>query len=724
MKALLLPKQKFNPRKAAVFGVASAIVGIIILIAVFADTGFSPTGGRPFAANSAFNTTVPGGPALDPNSAAMVANLTYNTHPGIAYLYNNGKPIFYADSSTPTYTVKCTEAWGTCPFSGLAVPIPANAKPDTDSDGHMFVVNIATHTEYDFWQYKFNGGSPTTSWGGTADINGNGQSSRGTAYASGTAGLAGLVRLSDIRSGVINHALVFSTSDCAAPSSNFRYPAIHSDGKYTGTGAIPEGSRVQLDPSINVDGIANITAGEKMVAKALQQYGAYAVDCAGSTGPGGMGYYFEDPREEGVADPYPGVGFAWDYFGMDHIPWKSLKVLNASVTQPPSSNPVPPSVSMTSPANGATVAGVVTVSANASDSVGISNVQFKLDGANLGNPITTSPYTYSWNTSSTSNGTHTLTATATDTAGLSSTTSNDTITVSNADIVPPSAPTGLTAAAATSARINLAWKASTDNTGITAYKIYRNGSTTPLATVSGSTLSYADVQVSAGTTYSYQVSAVDAAGNESAKSATASASTPSASDTTPPSVPTGLSSSSITTSSAVLNWNASTDTGGSGLAGYHLYRNGALIASPSGTSYTDSGLAAGTSYTYSVSAYDNAANGSVASTPLTVTTSSSTSDTLAPSAPSSLRTTSISRSSISVTWSPSTDNVGVAGYRIWRGDGNYNNWVNIGTVSGSTLTFTNNNLRRGTTYTYGIRAYDAAGNISGGSNTIRVSTSH
>jgi len=723
MKSLLLPKQRFNPRKAVLFGALSAVIGIIVLIAVFADTGFSPTGGRPFAANSAFNTTIPNSPALDPNSAAMVANITYNTHPGIAYLYNNGKPIFYADSSTPTYTVKCTMSWGTCPFSGVAVPIPANAKPDTDSDGHMFVINIATHTEYDFWQYKFNSGSPTTSWGGIADINGNGQSSRGTAYASGTAGSAGLVRIADINSGVINHALVFSTSDCAAPASVFRYPATHSDGKYTGTGAIPEGARVQLDPSINVDSLSNITAGEKMVAKALQQYGAYAVDCAGSTGPGGMGYYFEDPREEGVANPYPGVGFGWDYFGMDHIPWKSLKVLNASVTQPPSSNPTPPSVTMTSPANGATVSGIVSVTANASDSVGISNVQFKLDGNNLGNPVTASPYAYSWNTSSVGNGTHILTATATDTAGLSSTTSNDTVTVSNADATAPSTPSGLTGSAPTSAQVNLSWKASTDNVGVTAYRVYRNGNTTALATVTGSTTTYTDAQVSAGTAYSYQVSALDAAGNESSKSGSISVTTPTATDTTPPSAPTGLKTTSVTTTSVALAWNASTDTGGSGLAGYHLYRNGVLIASPSGTTYTDSGLTAGTSYTYSVSAYDHAANGSFASTPLTVTTSSSSADTIAPSPPTSLRATSISRYSVSVAWGSSTDNVGVTGYRIWRGDGNYSNWVNVGTVSGSTLNFTNSNLRRGTTYTYGIRAYDAAGNISGGSNTIRVTTS-
>src|SRR5207245_4668320 len=70
----------------------------------------------------------------------------------------------------------------------------------------------------------------------------------------------------------------------------------------------------------------------------------------------------------------------------------------------------PPTVSMTVPAAGVTVAGTVTVSANASDNVGVAGVQFKLDGANLGAEVTTAPYTLSWNTATASNGLHTLTA--------------------------------------------------------------------------------------------------------------------------------------------------------------------------------------------------------------------------------------------------------------------------------------------------------------------------
>src|SRR3989475_5467196 len=77
----------------------------------------------------------------------------------------------------------------------------------------------------------------------------------------------------------------------------------------------------------------------------------------------------------------------------------------------------PPTVSMTAPAAGVTVAGTVTVSANASDNVGVAGVQFKLDGANLGAEVTTAPYTLSWNTATASNGAHTLTAVTRDAAG-------------------------------------------------------------------------------------------------------------------------------------------------------------------------------------------------------------------------------------------------------------------------------------------------------------------
>jgi chitodextrinase len=84
--------------------------------------------------------------------------------------------------------------------------------------------------------------------------------------------------------------------------------------------------------------------------------------------------------------------------------------------------------------------------------------------------------------------------------------------------------------------------------------------------------------------------------------------------TIPPTTPTGLTPIITTPTSIFHSWNPSTDTGGRGLAGYRLYRNGALIASLPGTTYSDSGLAPKTAYTYSVSAYDQAGSGSAVST--------------------------------------------------------------------------------------------------------------
>jgi hypothetical protein len=90
-----------------------------------------------------------------------------------------------------------------------------------------------------------------------------------------------------------------------------------------------------------------------------------------------------------------------------------------------------PTVSVTQPVSGATVAGTITVSANAFDDVGVAGVRFTLDGAPLNAEVTQAPYAISWNTGSAANGTHTLTATARDVAGNSTTSTAVTITVGN-----------------------------------------------------------------------------------------------------------------------------------------------------------------------------------------------------------------------------------------------------------------------------------------------------
>jgi chitodextrinase len=92
-----------------------------------------------------------------------------------------------------------------------------------------------------------------------------------------------------------------------------------------------------------------------------------------------------------------------------------------------------------------------------------------------------------------------------------------------------------------------------------------------------------------------------------------------AQDTQAPSIPTNLTVTGTTTTSISLSWGASTDAGGSGRAGYRIYRDGSVtpVASVTGRTYTNTGLASGASYTYRVTAYDNAGNESAPAGPVT-----------------------------------------------------------------------------------------------------------
>jgi hypothetical protein len=110
----------------------------------------------------------------------------------------------------------------------------------------------------------------------------------------------------------------------------------------------------------------------------------------------------------------------------------------ALTTPPAPSTPPPdtsaPTIALTAPANGAAVSGTIAVSATASDNVGVTGVQFTLDGGNLGALDTTPPYSISWNTTTAASGSHSLTATARDAAGNVTTSAAVSVTVSNSGV--------------------------------------------------------------------------------------------------------------------------------------------------------------------------------------------------------------------------------------------------------------------------------------------------
>lgn len=189
-------------------------------------------------------------------------------------------------------------------------------------------------------------------------------------------------------------------------------------------------------------------------------------------------------------------------------------------------------------------------------------------------------------------------------------------------------------------------------------------------------------------------------------------------DTTPPSAPANLAVSNVTSSGATLSWGAASDN--VGVTGYKVYNGSTLITttSASATSYNVTGLAANTSYTFTVKAVDAAGNTSAASNPVTFKTAPlPPADTEAPTAPTGLQVNGTpTSSSVSLSWSAATDNVGVTGYHIYKGS------ALAGTVSGSTLSYTVSGLNADTAYTFTVRAVDAAGNESANSNAVTATT--
>jgi uncharacterized repeat protein (TIGR03806 family) len=277
------------------------------------------------------------------------------------------------------------------------------------------------------------------------------------------------------------------------------------------------------------------------------------------------------------------------------------------------------------------------------------------------------------------------------------------------DITPPAPPTNVTAVAQSSSAILVSWTAATDPSGISVYRVFRNGGATPIATVNGATTSYTDTALTPSTAYTYTVRAVDGAPapNESGNSTPASATTLATPDVTPPTTPMNVVATAQSASAIRITWSASTDD--SGIFGYSVFRDGGAtpIAMVTATNYTDNGLTASTLYTYTVRAVDNspAANVSALSTAASATTQATPPpvDTTPPTVPSNVTAVPQSSTSVLVSWAASTDmGAGVAGYHVYRNGGA----TPIATVA--MPGFTDTGLTGGVTYTYSVSAFDAA----------------
>lgn len=190
----------------------------------------------------------------------------------------------------------------------------------------------------------------------------------------------------------------------------------------------------------------------------------------------------------------------------------------------------------------------------------------------------------------------------------------------------------------------------------------------------------------------------------------------SAADSTSPSTPNGLTVPAAMLGSISLSWNASSDN--VGVLGYDLFLNGSRIGTTPGTNYTFTGLSCGTSYTLGVDAYDAAGNTSGRTTVIASTRSCNSQpllDDQPPMTPTGLNVSGTTTTAISLGWNASPDNVGVAGYDLFR------NNTRVGSSAGTSYSFTG--LTCGTSYTLGVDEYDAAGNVSGRASITAATSS-
>lgn len=288
------------------------------------------------------------------------------------------------------------------------------------------------------------------------------------------------------------------------------------------------------------------------------------------------------------------------------------------------------------------------------------------------------------------------------------------------DTTPPSVP-GAPVATVEAGGVSLSWAPSTDAIGVAGYRIHRGTSADFVpsneTTLAGESTgaSFSETNLVPGT-YFYKVVAVDLAGNASAASAGVQVVIP---DVTAPTAPTGVTASSIG-STVSVSWTAATDA--VGVTGYRVYRGntenfaigdaGAVqVGQPTGTAFEDTGVQPGQHY-YRVLAVDAAGNASDVSASAGVSVTAP--DVTAPSVPLNL-SAPVTGDSVALSWTASTDDTGVTGYRVYRGS------TADFAVGGSGVTLIGEptvaeqpdaGLAPGT-YFYRVLAVDAAGNASG-----------
>ncbi len=254
---------------------------------------------RPFSIDSPWNTKIPSNAPVDSQSSRLIGDLSKGDF--LVNINDWSIPVYYINSdSVPRVNVINSRPgiYG----KGFAEPNRIPILPDfiasppvgDFSDNHLCILDTSKMIEWDMWAARKNtDGVWTTGLGAVTDVRSSGvekpwfdQENEFDAHRSRAGGfplIAGLIRPDEIKAGTIDHALVFAyqrgRSEFFVPPASTAQATVEEMNNRVG---IPMGGRIQLDPGINVDTL-NLTPACKIIAKALQEYGAFNGDYAGAT---------------------------------------------------------------------------------------------------------------------------------------------------------------------------------------------------------------------------------------------------------------------------------------------------------------------------------------------------------------------------------------------------------------------------------------------------------
>ncbi|AOU75828.1 PE-PGRS family protein [Streptomyces albus] len=276
----------------------------------------APRASRFFADHDVFNQRHPH-PRLAPDSAQLVQDLLAS---GEVRLYSGGAGalVYRADADTPVHEVtprKHVGRWGPDPFAG--VDFPWDASWQLPGERQWTVVLTPDGRSVECWRTRVEDGRPSCEWGAVADTRGSSVVEKGQATGSGMSRLAGLITRAEWKAGRIDHALSFGT---LRNDGRPVFPAVDSDG--SGRGPWSQGQFIWLDPAYDIEADTSLAPYERVIAKALQEYGAFNVKNSGE---------FGFLSEYGSRPPGSGEG---DHPSLSHI--KFGKYLRAGTIKPAS----------------------------------------------------------------------------------------------------------------------------------------------------------------------------------------------------------------------------------------------------------------------------------------------------------------------------------------------------------------------------------------------------